>query len=218
MTSSADDQPYVVADGDLSQGDIVEDIPWGLIEAPFSICRPDNAKLQQGSAKYGPLDGFSKPFDRGTEILHTKAQVSVALVLWHGCQIDKFKQLGKPLGKWFAAIAPVFELARFVTRADEQANVRAGKHRAYFPLPAFVSDQYSLPESYVDLRYIWSVRQQPLTEFRQARLSPAYLPALYAHLFTFFTRLSLPEESLVCNHCGRQIDLQDILPSVAEND
>jgi len=189
----------------LSQGDIVTNAPWGLIEAPLSICRPQNATETAGKAKYGPPSGHSHPpafSQQRPENIHLKGHLGLAMVLWHDCQIDKFKEQGKPVEKWLTAIAPIVPMT---ANSDPAlvASVREGRRRAFFHLPEFTDQR--LPESYVDLRYILSVKQTLLTE-RITTLSTESREDLYRTLFQFLTARRIVAES-VCPHCSSPIDL-----------
>src|ERR1700682_3389068 len=100
---------YTAVQAHLSQGDIVKDICYGLIENPVLFCRgyPDeNAVASQ--ARYRPLTAAPTGravFANGQEQLHLLARRGPVIVLWEDCMIDKFP--GKPEDKWFCAVAPV---------------------------------------------------------------------------------------------------------------
>ena len=77
----------------LSQGDILRDVPWGQVEAPITICRPDQPKNAEGKARYGAPENMNPKGYRKSipELLHVNTLRSRAIVLWHDCQLDKFE-------------------------------------------------------------------------------------------------------------------------------
>lgn len=77
MASSADF--YAPLNERLSQGDIIDGVPWGLVDDPVLLCRPDDRSKLQGKAKYGPLENDA-PF-KGIESIHARAQVGKVMVL-----------------------------------------------------------------------------------------------------------------------------------------
>ncbi len=200
----------------LSQGDIVRDVPWGLIEAPTTLCRPIDRKKPNGDARYSAVDPWvmknaSGPWSRNPEIIHAVGWQDAAMVLWHDCQIDKSEnqERSRP-EKEFAAVAPIHSLDSLRGKdANETENfhrgVRAGEHHSYFHLPAVTAGDFVLGESYVNFRYIWSVRQSSLTN-RPVSLHPDMLLSLYDRLFVFFTRFRL-DVKLSCPSCGTPVPL-----------
>lgn len=107
---------YVTPGPDLSQGDIVDHVPWGLIDAPTTLCRPDDRKKSSGKAFYGSVAEIKRPrplpWTLDPEFVHGVSWEGLAIVLWHGCQIDKWKHRDLQTGKdrsdrAFAAIAPM---------------------------------------------------------------------------------------------------------------
>jgi hypothetical protein len=97
----------------LSQGDIVHDVPWGVLDAPVIVCRPRVPLNTKGIADYAqPHECARQPaFTRGPELVHARAgRPGPAVVLWEDCEIDKFEELGEPFAKWFVAVCPIFPL------------------------------------------------------------------------------------------------------------
>jgi hypothetical protein len=187
---------YAAPGPELSQGDIVRVIPFGLIEAPITICQPDSSN-PKGKAKYYPLDQV--PRRRGVEFLHARFKLGIGIVVWPDCQIDKRKNQGKPEKDWFAAVAPVIPLTELPM--DLHDRVRAFNRAQWFPLLALPPD---LPESYVDLRYIWPVRYSLLAD-RIIALSEAARRAFSIHRFWFDTEVRVRAE-LDCPHCHMPIN------------
>jgi len=208
---------YAPPPASLSQGDIVSNIPWGLIEAPITLCRPLDRKASIGKANYWTVDPWQghrnspKPWEHDPEFIHAIGWHGTGVVLWHDCEIDKPKsqERARP-EKAFAAIAPVLNLVTLQSGTPEetqqlQVAVRNGEHHAYFFLPAVTIDGIRRPDSYVNLRYIWSVRQESLLE-RKVSLSPDILHSLYSQLFVFFTRMRL-DVNPTCPQCGMHVPL-----------
>jgi hypothetical protein len=182
----------------LNQGDIVDHVPWGLIEAPTTLCRPSNRSKTSGKAFYGSVAELKNPapWTCDPELVHGISWDGLAMVLWHGCQLDKWKNRDEEMDddknrqeRAFAGIAPVLRLADYEP-AKGRADIASRKHYAFFPLPPFKLGTRQIPESYVDFRHIWSVRQSILTN-RLASISQQARLSLYEHLFTFFTRFRL---------------------------
>jgi hypothetical protein len=194
----------------LNQGDIIDHVPWGLIEAPTTLCRPNNRQSVNGKAFYGSVEDLKNPppWSLEPEFVHGVSWEGLAIVLWHGCQLDKWKNQGADqnrLAKAFAGVAPILPLDK-IQPPEYRQEVVARKHSSFFPLPAFTVGERQIPESYVDLRHIWSVRQSALVA-KMAGLSDAARLSLYEHLFTFFTRFRLDADP-VCPTCGTAVPLQ----------
>lgn len=202
----------------LSQGDIVEGVPWGLIEAPITLCRPDNNPLQ-GKSRHSTLDpwhmpGAPKAWARAgnAERIHAAGWNGRAMVLWHDCQISKAEnQDRKKPEKEFAGVAPILPFSLLQARTSEdleilQTGIRNGENHSYFFLPAVDTGSFFLPESYVNFRYVWSIRQSALTQ-RPVSLEVDQLMALYGSLFTFLTRFRLDVDPK-CPSCNSSVPLR----------
>jgi hypothetical protein len=131
----------------LSQGDLVRVLPWGVVDAPLTICRPQGGTR----AAYNPATAVPSAFKKGREAIHASGAVSVGMVLWHDCEIDKGMNQGKPVEKWFTAVAPVLPISNF-NRPSDQDGLRLGRRRMYFYVPE--NAPLDVPEGYVDLRYV----------------------------------------------------------------
>lgn len=170
---------------ELDQGDLVDAVPWGMVEPPVTICRPSNATAPTGRARYAPAAEVDRPFsatNSGIETVHVRAKCGPVLVLWHGCEIDASLRRRGP-ARAFAAVAPVRSLGPTIPHEPARHAIREGRRRAFFHLPPVES----FNESYVDLRQIWNVPQAILTQRRVALGSDA-IQALHVHLFQFLTR------------------------------
>jgi len=189
---------YASPGGDLSQGDIVRLIPFGLIDAPLTICRPHNAD-PRGKANYYPLDQLPTK-QRTIQYLHANFKFALGIVLWPDCQIDKLKNQGHPEKKWFAAVAPVIPLSELA--AELRDRVRSFDRAQWFPLPAKLPE---LPdESYVDLRFVWTLRYSLLSD-RIITLSEGAKQALRLHKFWFDTEVRVRAQ-VECPHCHKPVE------------
>jgi len=181
----------------LSQGDIVDVVPSGLIDAPLTICQPNNTS-EIGKSNYWPYEQLPK--HRGVEFIHAKGLVGLGMVIWPDCQIDKLKNQGRPQQDWFVGIAPVHPITRLPLPV--RSKVTELNRAQYFPLPP---NPPSITElSYVDLRYIWSVRFS-LLKARQVALTEVARQALAFHLFWFLTEVR-GRQSVPCPHCAGPVD------------
>ena len=161
--------------------------------------RPDHATVTEASKM--PTAFKKHPI----QTIHARGQLGLAMVLWHGCEIDKFKEQGRPEERWYAAVAPVLPLDKH--EMAFRNGVAAGERAPYFFVPA--NDPLGIPVSYVDLRNIWSVKQSLLVD-RIATLSDPGLHSLYSHLFGFLTAMTLAS-STACPHCSKPVSLADLV-------
>lgn len=189
---------YAALSEQLSQGDIVQGMPWAVLEHPLTVCRPDGGK--PGRAYYAqPHECTRQPaFARGPEIIHAVAlEPGLGIVIWEDCEIDKMRNQQKEQHRWFVAVAPVVPLA-VVSDEESRTAIRQGDRHAFFPLPALPA--LEIPESYVDLRLMWPVRQAMVSE-RLVTLSRENRAALYGQLLRFLTGRNFAPE-ISCPACG----------------
>jgi hypothetical protein len=212
-----DDAPYFAAlNEDLSQGDIVRGVPWGLIDSPLSVCREEKAKqkekegVQGRAARFGTAGEFGAGFFKGPETIHARGDRDLAMVLWHDCEIDKFKNQGRDPQKAYAAIAPIKPF-HLLPEAQHDA-VRRGERLLYFHVPAF--DDEGIPESFVDVRHVWSVKQSLLAD-RVVGVSDHVKRGMLEHLFTFLTHTRLAA-TVHCPHCGGEVDTREVVSEASE--
>lgn len=195
---AAADEWYATLGAALSQGDIIRLAPYGLIDAPLTICQPHNSDAR-GKSNYYPIDQVpSKP--RKLQFLHAAFKMGMGFVVWPDCQIDKLKNQQRPEREWLAAIAPVIPLS---TLDDNlHAKVKNFDRAQWFPLPAKSPE---IPDdSYIDLRHIWSLRYALLSD-RIITLSEEAKQALSLHKFWFDTEVRVRSE-VECPHCHKPID------------
>jgi len=199
---------------ELQQGDIVERVPWGLVEAPTTICRPSDRSKPSGKAIYASAELTKGPpaWSHSPEFLHGVGLQGLAVVLWHGCEIDRWKNQDRvKIGKAFAGIAPLQPFS--LLPPERHVSIREKGSYHFFPMPAVSVDGLEIPESYIDLRHIWSVRQSTLNQ-RVLGLSSVARSSLFEHLFTFFTRQRL-DTNPKCPSCGTEVPL--VLADVDES-
>ena len=87
MTSSDEVSAFVPVGDVLCQGDIVDSVPYGLVESPLTICRPLDAASPTGRSNYGPIATAKRPpaFNKDrSELVHARAWAGRGIVLWHG--------------------------------------------------------------------------------------------------------------------------------------
>lgn len=190
------DEWYAAIGSDLSQGDIVRLAPYGHIDSPITICQPHNKDLQ-GKANYYPLNKIQKR--RSVEFLHAKFEIGVGIVVWPDCQIDKRKNQGEPESQWLVGIAPVLPLTKLTSNLHN--NVRLFNRAQWFPLPEKLPH---LPESYVDLRYIWTVQYVLLSD-RIIALSQSARQLFSVHRFWFESEVRV-RSNVECPHCHQSFD------------
>jgi hypothetical protein len=200
-------QWYDSPSDEVSQGDIVQVSPYGMIDAPLTICQPYNAD-EEGKAKYAPLSKLT--IRRGVEFLHARFKIAHGLVLWPDCQIDKGKNQNKPEREWFAAVAPIISLA-VLPEVEVRQKVMNFERAQWFPLPAHPPE---LLESYVDLRYVWPLKYSLLKD-RVLSLSESARRALCLHRFWFDTEMRLRED-VRCPHCEKVVPVSLMFASEEE--
>jgi hypothetical protein len=123
------------------------------------------------------------------------------MVMWEDCQIDKAKEQGEKPEKWFAAVAPVKSAKDFPP--ESQARIGRYEYHRFYPLPANPDAGLPNPLNYVDLRYVWPVKQSLLTK-RLASLSDTARGALRRHLFLFFSQRQIIDP-VTCPKCGTEV-------------
>lgn len=197
----------------LSQGDIVTGIPAVVLEHPLEICRktgrPNEAKVQPLASAEPPA--FHK---LDVEILHARGRKpGFGMVIWDDCQIDdKLNQGRKDPSRWFVSVAPIFPITIFPE--NKRAAVIDGRRYPFFHLPQHPGRD--LPESYVDLRMMWPIKQAALTG-RLTSLSDGAREALHMHLFRFLTGRSFVVEPK-CGTCGAMVDPQVMFEKTEEEE
>jgi hypothetical protein len=211
---ASDSSAFTALADNLSQGDIVQGVPWAVLEYPLTVCR-QTGKQNDGATQawFRPIAGAKPPaFHKGPEIIHALGrEPGLGIVIWEDCQIDKMRNQQQDERKWFVAVAPVVPMS-IVQSEDHRQAIRDLRRRAFFPLPALPA--LAVPESYVDLRLMWPVRQSMLTD-RVTTLSPESRSALYGHLLRFLTGRTLIAD-VTCPSCQAVISSDAILGAAVE--
>jgi hypothetical protein len=194
---------------ELSQGDIVADIPWGMLEDPPIACYPRGGawNTSKGKAEYSRPELADQPGNAAAFIKQYRLVIPVqrgpVMVVWQDCEIDKFKNRKKlPPEKWFAGVAPILSGKGF--SPELQKWTWDFDVFPFFPLSANAAAGLTDPFHYVDLRQVWPVRQSLLKK-RVASLSDVARGALHDQLFTFFSRLRVVR-NLACPKCGAKVE------------
>jgi hypothetical protein len=166
----------------LSQGDVVQKIPFCGVTAPakflkWTAFKGNRSGWEEVTAPVLRLNDQRKYFLANGDILP-------GIVVSHDCDLDKQRENGKVL---LAPIAAIQTLA-LTTRL----TVLEQKHLALLPLPLVPG----LGDSYADLRLIASVpRELVLDSERLVSMNQSGVERLYAQLFKFMMRRepALPE-------------------------
>ncbi len=175
---------YRAVDAQICQGDILERVPHLLLkDQPRPLRRTTVAKnrivyeleeLAEGMLPTTPEEGSLVP---------AHCQVTRAILLTHGCEIDKDKK-----HRTVALIRPLPESMP----AQDRATIQQNKRFPFFYLPAG-GDQ--LPESYVDFRRLCTVLPQWTdSATRLASLTDTARQALLLQFFRFLARVELKAE------------------------
>jgi hypothetical protein len=122
---------YTTPTEEISQGDIVRLIPWGLIEAPITVCQPVNTDKSGRANYFEHGDGRPK---RSREFLHASFNTGFGIIVWPDCQIDKAKNQKKPEQRWLVAVAPVIPISKL--DLSLHTKVQSFDRAQWFPLPA----------------------------------------------------------------------------------
>jgi hypothetical protein len=209
---------FVPLRDDLSQGDVVADVPWGMITDPLIVCLPESGAWEnkpRRKAFYSPLELTSDPPTALSPPFRLAVAVrrGPAMVMWEDCQIEQIKnrQMEKRKinsdekvdpSKWFAAVAPL--ISEVGWPPDVQAGIARFEYHRYYPVPAR-PDIAAMAEGpfHVDLRYIWPVKQSLLVH-RLASLSEVAREGLRRQLFLFLSQRRIIDP-VICPSCGTRV-------------
>lgn len=172
MTSQASEYWSDTPEDELSQGDVLEEVLFGVAEYPPCELRKQTVK------KHGDVwVPYSKPCgDRYFNWLG-RGRLAMALVISHSCDLDKRE------GKNRVIVAPVARASSIEPRHWE--NIRAYGRRALFPLPSVPS----IGDAYSDLRQLTTVDRAFLEKARKlCSMSEDGLKLLQRHLVGFLVR------------------------------
>lgn len=159
---------------ELSQGDVLADIPGAVLVFPLTFLNPRPAKHEQTVYEPSPT-----PFSRSKKgddrlLMLSNGEVAGALILSYGCEIDKSKKI---------LIAPVFAISSLPP--ENQIAVLEQRRFSLMPLPNIPR----LGTCYADFRLIQCIRREYLRlEARHGSMTESAVDRLQTHLALFFTR------------------------------
>jgi hypothetical protein len=113
---------------ELSQGDVIADVPGGALVHPLTYLNPRPAKA--GQTLYEPSGTpFSKSGKKGDErtFFLSNGEVAGALVLSHDCEVDKVDKPNGPI-----LVAPVFSIESL----PRESQIAVMDQRRYSLMPA----------------------------------------------------------------------------------
>ncbi len=188
---------YRVPDEEVSQGDVVMDVPHlYLKQPPITVLRSTTGSgrrplfepfpLQSSSASSGQASDVSPPggfkFARGEpEQVVATCFLAKGIILTHGCEIDK-----DPKHRIVALLRPLRTVPQ-----EHHDIVRSNQDFSSLYLPEYPG---ILEESYVDFRRISTVHSDLiLPENRLASLTTVGLQALLTKLFLYITRANVED-------------------------
>lgn len=160
---------------ELNQGDLIASLPQGRLVHPVVHLQPATmAKQKPGFA----IVAEPKPKADGSSML-AKGYLQVAMVLSHGCEIDKAR--GRIL---VATVAPMAAV-----HPEHQRQIYALESWAHFPLQGVPG----IGDCYADLRAMSTLEAAAVqVDRRVVSMSADAQALLQAQLVGFFTRLKLP--------------------------
>lgn len=167
---------------ELSQGDIVAELPFVLSTSPPQYLR--HANMKRGASGWAESDTPVKHRDQRVRFLGV-GKVTAGLVLSHCCELDKSDR-----GKRRVLVAPIAPIET-VTDPDLREAILAQRLTASFGMP----DVPTLGTCYSDLRSITTLQRDIVdSATRLASMVPAAERRLQAQLVAFLVRLDLPNE------------------------
>jgi len=162
------------------QGDIFEDVPHAFLKERPTTPRPLSLASKKAGSLIDELSGDQFHPLETEVILPAHTLVARAVLLSHGCEIDKDKK-----HRIVALIRPMTSLRR-----EDQEHVRRNGRRACFYLPP--GEQ--LPEGDIDFRRISTVCLEWLEKRKRVKsLSEIARRKMLLALFLFFARLELDD-------------------------
>jgi hypothetical protein len=184
---------YRSVDSDLSQGDIVDDIPHLHFKPPITIVRPvmmRGSRLQFAPFPYPPEEGKTPdakapgktivldPFHvKHGELVTVQARFTRAIVLNYDCELSRDEN--------FCLVAIVRPMTG--VHEDDRETVRQNRNLSHFFLPA--SQDHHLDEAYADFRLVTCIDPGIIEAVgtRRASMTPIGVAGMQAQLFRFLT-------------------------------
>ena len=152
----------------LSQGDILSEVPFGAAVHPTTYLSKRTGKGNQ--VQWWPSDNVEAH-------LLARSKSAPCIVLSHSCELDKDERIGRVL------VAPIAPIER--VREADRASILEQRRFSMLPLP----DIPTMGTYYADLRVMTSVLRAHCNDAtRVASMTAEAQTRLYAQLLAFFAR------------------------------
>lgn len=166
----------------LSQGDVLVDVPVGATKVPLTFISKEPFPQKGGRVVYTRYDTLQEyPNEPGAGNWIAKGRIGRALVISHDCDLDDVKDTER------VVCAPVYEISRVTSSAEDRERIMRGARPTYVALPGVpgVGDCYAELRSLFPLdRHLFSV-----TTSRLCSMTDEAVAMLRAQLVHYFTRL-----------------------------
>ena len=210
----ATDSYFESPDKVLAPGDIFPAVPFPLLKYPLRTYRPDAKAQRSGHVQVFASEGSAKPGD----IAHCTFQHLRAMLLSHGCEIDKVVEPSMSERRHLL-VAPVETFSKSFS-PELVERIRAGQQPNRLYLPAV--HPFDKLEQCVDLRRILPVPAKYLVDAQSQRIATLSQTAkadLSAQLGVYFSGLAIYVQDVNCPYCQGQITLRDLqIASGTEDD
>lgn len=158
----------------LSQGDILKDVPNGLVVFPVQLLHKRDMK---GIGEAHVVDPAARPDSNGWHRFLARGPIAPVIVLSHSCELDKNEGKGRVV---IAQVSPASQLT-----PENRDAVFQRQRISLFPLlgvPTF-------GDCYADLRTTTSIDRRHLDESKRvASATPTTITILQQHVAGFFVR------------------------------
>ncbi len=189
---------YRLPDLELSQGDIIDDVPHLRLRPPLENIRKitvGGGRLQWAPFPYPPEEGKTPDAARPGKTInlppfHVKegefvtawSRFTRAMLLNYDCDLAHEEN-----HCLIAMVRPITGI-----HEDDRPIIRENRNWSYFHMPA--DEELGIEEGYVDLRQVTCLDPELVTALgkRRASLSPEGVGLLHAQVFRFLTRRELP--------------------------
>lgn len=167
---------YAEPEQELSQGDIFVAMPSVYVREPLETA--NTVTCGGGVQHLVRLSAQPQLFGAQDETMLTRGNLGRAVILTHGCEIDKDTR--------YRLIALVRPIAGLRTHVVEE--IRSNSRRRFFHLPP-ESELYNFEESYIDFRRITTVTGSVLeTASRILSMQEHLRESMSEALIVYFTR------------------------------
>lgn len=165
----------------LSQGDLVDAVPFPYFRAP-PLTHLKKVQVKKHGDVWQPVAKPSLHQEDQTSYALAGCVISSALIISHGCAIDKSDDR--------VLAAPVLPMSTL--NPEMQDIVRQQAHRAFMPLLNIANRQ----DSYCDLRRITPISRAHISDAsRVLSMTDAGRDRLHAHMVAFFIERELPNNA-----------------------